>query len=181
VLRVARKTSPKGVRPDEYRRRADVYVYDYEADRVAVVTVDLASGRVESTQTAIGVQPPLNEHELNRATELLFGDEAAALRIGDEFARVTGRPLEHWRELAISGFVYHADSMLGTNGPETSACGRHRCAQLLLRTQDNVSLELPIVDLSTERVLETRRFGPPPQAGSKSSQASEHGLHEHEH
>jgi hypothetical protein len=175
VLRVVRHASPKGVRPEDYRRRASVYVYDYAADRVSVVTVDLEAGQVESVRTGTGVQPPLNEREVVRAMDLLFADATAAARIGEEFARITGRPLGHWRELEVSGFVYHADSMPETNTPETEACGRHRCAQLLLRTQDNVSIEVPIVDLSRERLLETRRFGPP------SSGPSNNGAHDHAH
>jgi hypothetical protein len=180
VLRVVRQMSPKGTRPDDYRRRADVYVYDYGTDRVAVATVDLETGEVRSLRMAVGVQPPLNEREVARATELLFTDEAAATRIGKEFARITGRPFQDRREIEISGFVYHADSMPETNTPETASCGRHRCAQLLLRTRDNVSIEVPIVDLSRERVLEARRFGP--SSSPSSPQAPpQHGAHDHAH
>jgi len=175
VLRIVRRTAPKGVRPEEYRRRAEVYLYDYGTDRVAVATVDLESGEVESVRTAVDVQPPLSEREIARATELLFSDAVAAQRIGDEFARITGRPLEDRREIEVSGFVYHADSMPETNTPETRSCGRHRCAQLLLRTWDNVSIEVPIVDLSRERVLEARHFGPKP------STPPDHGAHDHAH
>jgi hypothetical protein len=139
------------------------------------VTVDLEAGQVESVRTGTGVQPPLNDREVVRAMDLLFADAAAAARIGKEFERITGQPLGHWRELGVSGFVYHADSMPEANMPETKACGRHRCAQLLLRTQDNVSIEVPIVDLSRERLLETRRFGPP------SSEPPDHGAHDHAH
>lgn len=180
LLRVVRHPSAKGERPEDYRRRADVYFYDYDADRIAVVTIDLEASRVESVRTGTGVQPPLNEREVARAMDLLFADAEAATRIGDEFARITGRPLDHWSELAVSGFVYHAEAMPGSNNPETRACGRHRCAQLLLRTPDNVAIEVPIVDLSRERLLETRRFGPPP-SGPRGTGGHDHGAHDHAH
>lgn len=178
LLRVVRHPSPKGEPPADYRRRADAYFYDYDADRIAVVTVDLEGGRIESVRTGTDVQPPLNEREVARAMDLLFADADAAARIGEEFARITGHPLSHRNELMVSGFVYHAESMPESNSPDTQDCGRHRCAQLLLRTQDNVAIEVPIVDLSRERLLETRRFGPPqPEPGGHDA----HGAHDHAH
>jgi hypothetical protein len=68
--------------------------------------------------------------------------------------------------------------MPGTNAPETAACGRRRCAQLLLRTRDNVSIEVTIVDLSRERALEARHFGPKPP---KPPAPPDHGAHDHAH
>ena len=173
VLRTVRHPREKGEGPGDYRRRADVYVYDYDTDHLAVAVVDVETGEVESLELATGAQPPLSEAEVTRAMELLFADPASAARIGDEYRRVTGRRLGSWRQLRHAGFVFHADAASGT--PETLACGRHRCAQLMLSTADSVSIEVPIVDLSEQRVLEARRFGP--SAGGD----ADHGAHDHAH
>jgi hypothetical protein len=154
----------KSTRVEDYRRRADVYVYDYDTDQLAWAVVDLDSGRLESLTVTASVQRPLSDREVAHALDLVFGDPASAARIRAEYARIAGHPLRDRHDLEVAGFVYRADAMPDANTPDSAECGRHRCAQLLIRTHDEVSLELPIVDLSRERVLEPRWFGPPPPA-----------------
>jgi hypothetical protein len=162
VLAVERQRLDKNDLPETYRRRAVVTLYDYGSDRRSVATVNLESGQVESVFVVSGGQPPLTAAEIERALDLVFADPASAARLRANFARVAGRPLRDPGELEVTGFVYRAESMPDRNSAETALCGRHRCAQLLVRTADDVALELPIVDLSRERVLETRWFGPTP-------------------
>jgi hypothetical protein len=154
----------KDTRASAYRRRADVYAYDYDTDQLAWAVVDLDSNRVESLNVTPSVQRPLSDREVAHALDLVFADAASAARIRSEFVRIAGHPLGGRGDLEVAGFVYRADSMPNSNSADSAACGRHRCAQLLVRTHDEVSLELPIVDLSRERVLESRWFGPPPPA-----------------
>jgi hypothetical protein len=162
VLAVERQRLAKDARPETFRRRAEVTLYDYDTDRRSVATVDLESGEVESVFVVSEGQLPLTDAEVARAFGLVLGDPAAAAQLRADFARVAGRPLRNPRELAVTGFVYRAESMPDRNSTDTAQCGRHRCAQLLVRTADHVALELPIIDLSRERVLETRWFGPTP-------------------
>jgi len=162
VLSVERQRLEKNELPENYRRRAEVTLYDYDSDRRSVATVNLESGQVESVFVVSGGQPPLTAAEIERALDLVFADPASAARLRANFARVARRPLRDPGELDVTGFVYRADSMPNRNRAETDLCGRHRCAQLLVRTADDVALELPIVDLSRERVLETRSFVPVP-------------------
>ena len=162
VLAVERQRLAKDALPETYRRRAEVTLYDYDSDRRSVATVDLESGQVESVFVVSGGQLPLTDAEVARAFDLVFADPASAARLRANFARVASRPLRDPGELEVTGFVYLAESMPDRNSAETALCGRHRCAQLLVRTADDVALELPIVDLSRERVLETRWFGPTP-------------------
>jgi hypothetical protein len=162
VLSVERQRLAKNEHADTYQRRAEVVLYDYDADRRSVATVNLDTGAVESVFVASGGQPPLTNAEVTRAFELVLADPRAAAQLRADFARVASRPLRDPGELTVIGFSYRADSMPDRNTPETAQCGRHRCAQLLVRADDDVALELPIVDLSRERVLETRWFGPTP-------------------
>ena len=162
VLSVERQRLAKDAKPETYRRRAEVSLYDYDSDRRSVATVDLETGQVESVFVVSESQPPLTSAEVTRAYELVLADPGSSATLHANFARVESRPLRDPGELEVIGFVYHADSMPDRNSGETAVCGRHRCAQLLVRTKGDVALELPIVDLSRERVLETRWFGPTP-------------------
>jgi hypothetical protein len=162
VLSVERQRLAKDEQPETYRRRAEVTLYDYDADRRSVATVNLDTGAVESVFVASGGQPPLTNGEVARAFELVLADPRAAAQLRADFARVASRPLRDPGELTVIGFSYRAESMPDRNSAETAQCGRHRCAQLLVRAGDDVALELPIIDLSRERVLETRWFGPTP-------------------
>lgn len=172
VLAVEPQRLAKDATPETYRRRAEVSLYDYDSDRRSVATVDLETGKVETVFVVSGGQLPLTDAEVARAFQLVLADPAASARLRANFARVASRPLNDPGELAVTGFVYRAESMPDRNGPETRQCGRHRCAQLLVRTADNVALELPIVDLSRERVLETRWFGPTPPPAAPAPPAS---------
>jgi hypothetical protein len=162
VLEVDVHRYAKDVRAEEYRRRADVYIYDYDSDALAVAVVDLETNHVDAVTVTPGVQRPLNDREVARALDLLLADATSGARIRAEFQRITGRPLRNPSELTVSGFVYRADAMPDSNTTDTAACGRHRCAQLLISTQDAFSIELPIVDLSKQRVLQGRWLGAPP-------------------
>jgi hypothetical protein len=174
VLAVEPVAIAKDARPETYRRRAEVSLYDYDSDRRSIATVDLESGRIESISVVTGGQLPLTKAEVARAYALVLADPETSARLRADYARVASRPLRDPGELEVVGFVYRAESMPDRNAPDTEACGRHRCAQLLVRTSDDVALDLPIVDLSRERVLETRTFGPvpPPAAAAPAPPAS---------
>jgi hypothetical protein len=176
LLRVDLHRHPKDAPRESYRRRADVYVYDYDTDELAWTVFDLDANRVESVAVTPGAQLPLSDREVERALDLVLEDPASAARIREEFAQVAGRPMRSKNELRVAGFVYRADSMPHKNTPDSALCGRHRCAQLLLHT-NNIAIELPIVDLSRERVLESRRFGPVPD----SAPAQPDEAHDHAH
>ena len=176
VLAVERQRLAKDALPETFRRRAEVTLYDYDSDRRSVATVDLESGQVESVFVVRRGQPPFTDAEVARAFELVLADPESAARLRANFARVASRPLLDPGELEVTGFVYHAESMPDRNRAETALCGRHRCAQLLVRTADDVALELPIVDLSRERVLETRWFGPTPPPAAPAPAAPLPGM-----
>ena len=97
-----------GGRRSPTRRAARcVSFYDYRSDSYVTRTVDLGTGKVESTDTQHGVQPPPSHAEAVEAARLLI---AAPLGRGPE-GRTTGTPPGKRPHLArtrspLSGFVY---------------------------------------------------------------------------
>lgn len=157
VVLVERHRYAKG--EDDTRRLADVYVYDYDQDRMSVVVVDLDTDAVVQVDVVEGMQLPLTQSEVDRALALAIADETFGPRLLEDFRRVTGRDLGRVENLDVKGFVYLADSMRAETRRASRVCGRHRCAQLMIRTEDGVVLDLPIVDLSRRRLLDSREFG----------------------
>ncbi len=162
VLLVERHRFAKG--EDERRRLADVYLYDYEADHLCRAVVDLDHDRIDSIEIAEGVQLPLTEAERARALELALANPRLLAQLAADYRRATGQSLAGKESLEVSGFVYRADAGNAGSGDASSrrearVCGRSRCAQLMVRTPDGLLLELPVVDLSRERLLDADRFG----------------------
>ena len=181
VLRVERHREPKGMTAASYRRRVDVLIYDYRIDHLCRVVVDLSAGAVDDVTVAPGIQVALSEREISRATRLLLLDPEARARLDARYERITGRRLRGAGDIQISGYVFRADAMPDAATESIAICGRHRCAQLLLRTNDDVSLELPIIDLSMGRVLETLDFGPVETRRSTGSGPVHSHGEEHDH
>ncbi len=157
VLLVERHRYAKG--EEAARRLADVYVYDYDQDRVSAVVVDLDTDEVVKVDVVEGMQLPLTEREVDRALAMAIADETFGPRLLEDFRTVTGRDLGRAENLDVKGFVYRADSMRAETNRESRVCGKHRCAQLMIRTPEGIVLDLPIVDLSRGRLLDSREFG----------------------
>ncbi len=140
-------------------RKADVYVYDYESNELIHSVIDLRSERVISTSRSQDVQLPLTAAEIERATDLVFGEEEQSRLLKDEYRRIVGQELLDPSQLNIKAFTFRADSMPQQVNRASSACGIHRCALLLLYTADQVVFEIsPIVDLSTNIITQNIGF-----------------------
>ncbi|CAL9647523.1 hypothetical protein [Streptomyces sp. enrichment culture] len=126
-------------------RRAEVLFYDYRDDRAVKKTVDLGSGRVVRTQSAIGVQPPPSHQESREALKVLL-----ASPLGDglrqDFEAATGMPVGEGDRLAVQGLVYERR---GTAGP-ADCDGAHRCVRLFTQIKDGPWIDTRqfVVDLS---------------------------------
>lgn len=141
-------------------RRAAVLVYDYSSDELHRFVVDLESQHVEEHQVDQGVQPPLNENEIEAALNLAFQDGPLRRRLREEYLRVTGEVLLNSDQLAVKAFVFHADSRPEGLGEDAARCGMERCAQLVISTQDDLLLETsPILSLSRAQVAQRTTFG----------------------
>jgi hypothetical protein len=154
VLRVERHEDEKD-NPDS--RRADVYVYSYDDDTLILTVVDLATGEVDSSEDLTGAQLPLLPEEGDHALELATADADFEQLLATRYRQATGRDLtDPATDLVIDPIIFRADEGPNVTGP-AAACGRHRCAQLMIRTTDDLLVNLlPIVDLSTERLVSER-------------------------
>ncbi len=153
VLLVERHDEPKNAAADG-RRRADVYVYSYDDDVLTLSIIDVASGTVERSTVLADTQLPLVPEEGERALELALADAEFRPLLATAYRQATGQDLtDPTTELLVQPIVFLGDSIPGS-GRQASACGRHRCAQLFIRTTDDLLVEvLPVVDLSTEQVI----------------------------
>ena len=152
IERNEEKDAPKG------QRRADVYIYNYATDELQETLVDLNTSQIISSVTKQGVQLPLTEKELKRAKEIVFNDEDERQILEQEYNRITSRTLNATSELNIKAFTFTADSLPNRVNEASKQCGIHRCAQLMLYTDENIVFEIsPIVNLSAGVV--TQRIG----------------------
>lgn len=158
VLLVERHEEPKDA--DEGVRRADVYVYSYDDDVLTLTVVDVATGEAESSTVVPGTQLPLIPEEQDRAVELLAADPEASQALATAYRRATGRDLtDVATEVIVDPIVFRADANPQAATGPARRCGRHRCAQLMLRSSDGLLIDLlPIVDLSTEQVVSESGF-----------------------
>ena len=161
TLLIERHQEDKATRANgSWLRRADVYVYDYEQDTLIHSLVDVASGAVEQVETIVGTQLPLTQNETQAALDIAWAQTAIRTQLEIEFLRMTGEQLTSLDQINSKAFVFYAAAMPQDLGAEAQLCGYHRCAQLLLFTEDNVAFELlPIVDLSEQQVVQAVFFG----------------------
>lgn len=136
-------------------RQSDLYQYDYTRDELVHSVVDLTSDRVLSSERSQGVQLPLVPVEIAWATSVLMSSPTERRMVRRAFRQITGQRLTDIAQIDFKAFVFHASSGIDQSAALAQQCGLHRCAQLLLYTKDNVSLDLsPIVDLSTGVVID---------------------------
>ena len=70
------------------------------------------------------------------------------------YRQATGRELtDPATQLEIQALIFRADGNPGVRGG-AAACGRHRCAQFMIQTPDDLLVNLfPVIDLSAGRVV----------------------------
>ena len=55
--------------------------------------------------------------------------------------------------MEIQSLIFRADGNPAVTGG-AAACGRHRCAQFMIQTPDNLLVSIfPVIDLSADRVV----------------------------
>ncbi|GHA19525.1 hypothetical protein GCM10010372_19080 [Streptomyces tauricus] len=131
-------------------RRAAVSFYDYKDDSLVTRTVNLDTGKVESTDTQKGVQPPLSRAETVEAARLLIADRlGAGLRA--DYKDATGKELTTADQLMLNSMVFRA----GPGAPAALAdCGKHRCTRLFVKVRNGSWIDSRdlVVDLSARKV-----------------------------
>ncbi|MFC4067388.1 hypothetical protein [Actinoplanes subglobosus] len=118
-------------------RQAEIYFYDYKTEKLVKQVVDLTTGKLTKSFSATGMQPPASEQEARTALELLVADP-----LGKSLAGVDG--------LVPTAHIYTAKP--ADRG--ASQCGRNRCVQLIVQTEDGRFLSVSefIIDLSGRTV-----------------------------
>lgn len=155
LLLVERRPGEKG----QSKRRANVFIYDYDVDKLIHLVVNASSGKVVHRSALTQVQLPLIDEEIQWATNLVFTDVNTRARLEAEFLRTTGKDLQDISEIHFKAFSFTADPVEKTGDTTERArkiarCGRSRCTQILMYTADKVVLDVsPIVDLSKDIVL----------------------------
>ncbi|MFH8801390.1 Tat pathway signal sequence domain protein [Streptomyces sp. NPDC017936] len=132
-------------------RRAEVTLYDYKNDTLVTRTVNLDTGKVESTGTQRGVQPPLSAAEQDEAARLLIGDPLGA-GLKADYKDATGKELTSPDQLVLAGMVYRASP--GAQPAVLDQCGVHRCVRLLTKVRNGPWIDTRsfVIDLSARKV-----------------------------
>ena len=143
----------------DWTRRADSYLYDYSSDTLIVALINAETGEIDSVERVQNVQPPLNANEVRRALEIAWADPEIQQGLKEQHQLSADAPLENVDQLQSKAFIFRADAMPDDVNEKSALCGLHRCAQLLLYTQDQIAFEfLPIIDLSKGIVAQSVVF-----------------------
>jgi hypothetical protein len=144
-------------------RRADVYVYRYADDTLIRQVYNMDTNQVDQLDPVQGVQLPLTAAESQRALAIALADGIVRPMLDAEFRLITQQDLVSSDQLILKAMTFHADAAPGKELGEAAQCGIKRCAQLLLAAGDNVALQvIPIVDLSSGKVVQALPFGSAP-------------------
>jgi hypothetical protein len=137
-------------------RRATVTFYDYRDDTLVTRTVNLGTGKVESTTTRSGVQPSLSRAENAEAARLLIADRLGA-GLREDYEDATGKELTSPDQLLLSSAVYRAAP--GAQPAVLDPCGAHRCLRLFPKVKNGpwVDTRHLVIDLSARKVAELGR------------------------
>ncbi|MEV7413819.1 Tat pathway signal sequence domain protein [Streptomyces sp. NPDC089919] len=144
---------PEDVRKATAPRRAQISAYDYKTDALTTYTVDLDTGKVESSDVQHGVQPPIVRDEAVQAARLMIGSPAGE-GLRKDYQDATGKKLTRPEQLALKNALIYR---VGAENPGPEAvrqCGTHRCVRLFLKVKNGpwIDVRSLVVDLSARTV-----------------------------
>ncbi|HTW17192.1 MAG TPA: hypothetical protein VMF51_18830 [Nocardioides sp.] len=136
-------------------RRVVVALYDYTADELHQLLVDLTHDTVVQQQATQELQLPPTDTETATALELAITAKPI-LSFVAQYGQVNGAPLLNPGQVSAMGGAWLPDAARPT-AEETQVCGQHRCLQLLiaLPTGEYLNTQDFVVDLSTRTVIRT--------------------------
>lgn len=154
ILLVERHQESKDVyRQGVWPRRADVYVYNYDADTLEHRIVNLASNAIDATEVFTGVQLPPTTNEIQISVNLAFNHPQFHRDLAAWYKQLKGEELTSFDQLASKAFIFHASAMGTANVGNAKVCGVERCVQLMVYTKDMVAFEQsPVVNLSSQQL-----------------------------
>ncbi|GGV07633.1 hypothetical protein GCM10010275_54850 [Streptomyces litmocidini] len=138
--------------PGDASRRAEVRLYDYGRDELITRTVNLDTGKVESSGAQRGVQPSAHPDELREALELILASPLGK-GVEEDYRDATGKELTSSEQLWSNGDVYrpYRESKVPA---ALTRCGEHRCVRLVTKVPNGAWIDTRnlIVDLSARTV-----------------------------
>ena len=159
-------------------RTANVYYYDYQKDQTIHCIVDAESGEIHKKIRVRNLQLPLNDNEIQRAFDIYLQSEHRN-ELVDAYYQTTGQSLIDISKVQFKAYVFHASVNEALLNKKARRCGKTRCAQLLLYTEDNIAMNLsPVVSLSRGVVIQGNTL--PGEAFSTSTAVDDH-AHDDEH
>lgn len=136
-------------------RRVVVSLYDYAADELHELLLDLTHRTMLSSRSTHDLQLPPTQAETAAALELAVGTKPSPVFV-DQYRTMNNTPLLTVDQVTAVGGAWRPTDERPT-GRATQACGQHRCLQLLiaLPTGEYLDTHDIVVDLSTRKVLRT--------------------------
>lgn len=130
-------------------RQAEIYFYDYKAEKLVKQVVDLQTGKLAGSFSAAGMQPPASEQETRTALGMLVADPLGA-GLKESYRKATGKELNGTDGLVAIAHTYTAKPA----DQGASQCGTNRCVQLIVQTESAQFLSVSefIIDLSGRTV-----------------------------
>ncbi|MFC7302902.1 Tat pathway signal sequence domain protein [Streptomyces monticola] len=137
---------------DDTARRAEILYYDYKTDELIAKTVNLTTGKVETTEAERGIQPPAVAAERAEAAELLMADPLGA-DLKRDYEDATGNALTSAGQLHLNAFVFRKETVEQVP-PALSKCGEHRCIRLVAKVVNGPWIDIRnlVIDLSDRKV-----------------------------
>ena len=159
-------------------RTANVYYYDYRKDQTIHCIVDAETGEVHKQIRVRNMQLPLNDNEIQRAFDIYLQSDHRS-ELVDAYYETTGQSLIDIGKVQFKAYVFHASVNEALLNKKARRCGKTRCAQLLLYTEDNIAMNLsPVINLSRGRVIQGNTL--PGGAYSTPAAIGDH-AHDEEH
>jgi len=134
---------------DRPGRQAEVYFYDYQANKLIKQVVDLKTGKLAKSFSAAKMQLPASDREAAVALDLLLADPLAA-DFKEAYRKATGEQLAGKEGLVPTAHIFKAKPA----DTGASQCGTSRCVQLLVQTADGhfINVSDLIIDLSGRKI-----------------------------
>lgn len=152
-------------------RMADVYYYDYQKDQTIHCIVDPATGKIHQQIKVRNMQLPLTEEEIQRTYDIYI-QSPHRKELAKAYSHVTGQSLIDMSKVDFKAYVYHGEINESRLNKKTRRCGKTRCAQLLLYTDENIALNLsPVINLSKAVVVQGNTL---PTQSAEPSTVSDH-------
>ena len=146
-LLVERRPREKNSNSDA--RQANVYYYDYSTDELIHSIIDVNSGDIIRQDRLKNTQLPLIPEEIQEAFDIVTSVPIYNNALHRAYKNVTGQNLNDFSDINYKAIIFLADTLKNGLNTASKACGLRRCAQLLIYTKENISLDFsPIIDLS---------------------------------